>query len=197
MSNKQSENKNKDSMALLGLLLFLGAGYLLFNADKIEKTNDDRSKVYSKDFESNVNKHLMITSETIEQKKAKAQLENNKYILESEKYRAQNPYQNQYSGVDMSADTSAEDVARELGRAERPQDLPQTPHELVQAELFSDAQDREYTKAYKDEYARKFIENAERSGWKVKLSEDYHVISVTPIRTPSSKSQLFRGGSAQ
>lgn len=90
-------------------------------------------------------------------------------------------------GVDMTPDFNAEAVADRL------QDQKKYPNYnrydyRVQEEIYVQEQNAEASAAAREEYARKFVENAARGGYAVQLSEDYKIISVKPLRKPNSNS---------
>jgi hypothetical protein len=204
MSSKRpddpSEEKFDSKMMLLGLLLLLGAGGLLWlSLTPDTKTAPNATTLYSKKYEEKVNRYLMLTNEKMELQKQRMMVENHALAPDYEDTRGGQPYQNSSSGVDLSGDGHAEDVARELGREGHEASTPQTPHEMIQTEIFNARQAQEYSQAYKKEYARQFIENAAKNGWDVRLSDDFRVLSVKPMRKPSNQMQLFNtgGGSSQ
>lgn len=187
----------------LALLLFIGAAGLIFaylgTEDPKPNVQGPSPTAKSEKFEKSVNKHLMFTNEKMELERQRMQVENAR-LLNSDfsSTQPQHAYQND-NKLDLSTDTRAEDLAKELGRGERAEDYS-TPHDVVQKELFNAQQARSYSQAYKEEYARQFVENARRGGYKVILSEDLsRVISVTPIRNPgqsfNTNMELFGSGS--
>lgn len=185
---------------LLALLFFIGAGGLLMMSLSDEGAAPTKKSVLrSSQYEDRVNSHLMMTNQRIEMQKEKAIIDNNKFTREYHEIQAAKPYQNDRNGVDLSVEAHAAEVAKELGRGSREERAPQTPDELIQAEIFNQQQYADYSQAYKEEYAKKFIENAARSGWRVKLNSEFKVISVTPIRNPSGQMNTSDtgGGSSQ
>lgn len=180
---------------LLALLLFLGAGGLIFAylGSENKSKNGVSSVTKSQKYEQSVNRHLMLTNERMELEKQRMALENAKLLNNSLKgARPQNGYAND-DRLDLSTDTRPAEVANELGRGQKQEDIV-SPHDIVQKELFNEEQAQEYSQAYREEYARQFIENARRGGYNVKLSEDLsRVISVTPIRNPSADFEIFGG----
>ena len=58
----------------------------------------------------------------------------------------------------------------------------------LQSELLQKQKQKELTAAYKVEYARQFVENARKHGYRIELSSDFRVLSVKKIvvkETPS------------
>ncbi|MBO9665670.1 MAG: hypothetical protein J7501_02515 [Bdellovibrio sp.] len=181
-SEKKSQN---DHGKLLALLLFVGAGALvLMSMGPEEKRTAGQApaSVKSEKFEKNVNKHLMLTNENIEMQRRRMEIENARSNGDFNSTKAQATYEAPSGGVDLSTDSRASDVARELGRGDRQEDQPMNPHEVIQKELFNQQQNAEYTQAYKEEYARQFVENARRGGYKVILDDQYRVKQVVPLR---------------
>lgn len=191
------EKPQKEKSFLLALLLFIGAGLLLLLALDSESpqrglSSDSRAK--TPEYEKHVNKHLMLTNDRLTMERQKMALENAR-VNDFRATTPQQAYSNSDSGLDLSVDRRAYEIANELGRGEkkRDQQQPMTPDEMIQRDLFESQQTQEYSQAYREEYARQFVENARRGGYKVILSEDLtRVISVQPIRRPSENMDLFQ-----
>lgn len=187
-----AEKNQKDRSSLFALLLFLGAGALAIMSlgpDKSPKSPDKVNSAKTQKFEQTVNKHLMVTNDKMEMARERMALENAN-VKDFNATKAQRVYESSQSGVDLSGDARAAQLANELGRGER-QQVVTGPHDVIQKELFNQEQTDAYTQAYKEEYARQFIENARRGGYKIQLDENFKVISVTPIRRPSQNIDLF------
>lgn len=191
MTAQKPQKEEKDNSKLLALLLFLGAGVMAFlylGSDGTKKKFAEISAaVRSEKYEKSVNKHLMVTNETMSMARQRMEIENARLAKDFDATSAQPAYVPQQSGVDLSNDSRAADIANELGRGEKRPEAFENPNDVVQKELFNQQQQAEYSKAYKEEYARQFVENARRGGYKVKLGEDFKVISVTPLRNPSGQ----------
>ncbi len=178
--------QKKDNTMLLALLLFLGAGGLLFAylgaEDKAPQNRGPSATAQSAQFEKSVNRHLMFTNENIEQRKQRMALENAQLLNKDfNSTKAQEAYRPD-DRLDLSMDNRAADIAEELGRGNRARS-DFSPHDQVQKELYQSEREEEYSQAYREEYARQFVENARRGGYRVILSDDLtKVISVTPIR---------------
>lgn len=63
---------------------------------------------------------------------------------------------------------------------------PESPSEVIQMELYKQKMQDAANEAYKQEYARQFKENALRNGYEIELDGNLEVISVKPLRQPSS-----------
>lgn len=197
--NQNKGNEKKDRSLLLALLFFAVAGILVlyaFNEPSrssvhgIPKTTAEKQK-----YEDRVNRHLMLTNEKIQLQKQSMVVDNQNLAPEYSRTKGAEPMDHEVRGVDLSTDTHAADVAAELGRAPRSPKAPGTPDETIQSEIFNEQQEREYSAAYKAEYARQFVQNARKSGWEVKLTSDYKVLSVKPLRKPGAdKESIFSEG---
>ena len=190
MTPEDDQREDKDNSKLLALLLLIGAGVLAFlylSSDNTKKKIAQISAaVRSEKFEKSVNKHLMVTNETMALERQRMEVENARLASDFSSTKPQPTYTAPSGGVDLSQDNRASDIANELGRGERKEDSFLNPADAVQKDLFNQQQSEEYSQAYKEEYARQFVENARRGGYKVILDSDYKVISVQPIRNPSA-----------
>lgn len=182
---------------LLALLLFLGAGFLVFSyldggeSDMASSApGKSAATLKNEKREKFVNKHLLFTNERMELQKQKMYLDNAKY-LDAPSKAPQRAYQAE-ERLDLSQETHAADIAKELGRGEKQEEY-NSPDDIVQRDLFEQQQREQYSEAYREEYARQFVENARKGGYKVILSEDLsRVLSVTPLRKPSQNQlELF------
>lgn len=192
-------SSQKDSPMILALILFIGAGVLVFAylAGDGNKTSTGAPRVVkSEKFERSVNRHLMLTNERMELEKRRMAVENAKTMNNNfSSTKSQNIYEND-GRLDLSSDTRSEEIARELGRGPREQTV-ESPHDVIQSELYGEELSQAHSQAYREEYARQFVENARRGGYKVKLSSDLsRVISVQPIKKQNKGSEgmdIFSG----
>ncbi|WP_374001033.1 hypothetical protein [Bdellovibrio bacteriovorus] len=186
----ESQKPQKENSMFLALLLFVGAAAMIFvylgTSDPPKKVAGAPAAAKSEKFEKSVNRHLMLTNEKMEMARQRMQVENARLMnSDFSETKAQAAYENDRR-LDLSTDTRAQELAEELGRGSRREEA-MSPHDIVQKELFNAEQAQEYSQAYKEEYARQFIENARRGGYNIILSEDLsRVLSVTPIRNPSN-----------
>lgn len=198
-----AEKSQNDHSKLLAILLFVGAGTLILMSMGPEQTKKSGAPaaVKTEKFEKSVNKHLMYTNEKMDLERRRMEIENARLGGDFNSTKAQPTYEPQTSGVDLSTDSKAAEVANELGRGTRREEEATSPHDIIQKELFNAEQNAQYTQVYKEEYARQFIENARRGGYKVILDDQYRVKQVIPIRRPSeatsSNMQLFNTGGDQ
>ncbi len=188
MGGPPQADQNKDKSLLMALLLFIGAGaliYLYFTSGP-EKTEHAKaaSKVKSAEYEKRVNQHLLSTNEQMELRRKKMEIENSASVAKSYRPSQQERYENS-NHLDLSYDNSGAEVARELGRVRGHAEIG-SPAEAIQNEMYHQQIDREMEEQEKIAYAQQFVENARRGGWEVKLSTDLStVISVRPIRQGS------------
>lgn len=63
---------------------------------------------------------------------------------------------------------------------------PESPAEVIQMEMYKQKMQEQADEAYRQEYARQFKENALRNGYEIELDQNLEVISVKPLRQPSS-----------
>lgn len=190
-----SEKPKSERLILLALLLFLGAGVLVFSSlgpeeHKSQSMTGNILALKTEKFEKSVNKHLMHTNERMKLEKQKTYLENVRLLNNDlNSMPAQHRYVND-DKLDLSSDNRAAEIAEELGRGVH-KEQANGPDDIVQKDLFNEQQMQEYSQAYREEYARQFIENARRGGYKVILSSDLtRVISVIPLRKPSQNENL-------
>lgn len=181
--------KDQEDQTKLLALILIGIAILLiiFSAREEKpkvKSNEIPAAVKSEKFEASVNKHLMLTNEAIEMQRQRAEIENARLTQELENSKSQQAFTPHNESLDFSTENRSAEIANIMGRGEKATELLQDPRDIVQKELFNKQQMDEYSKAYREEYARQFVENARRGGYLVKLSADYRVLSVTPIRKP-------------
>lgn len=171
-------------LAIAGVLLYSG----LTSKDEVGAKAEHKAKV-----QATVNKHLERTAEELEMQRRRAQIENARLALDYQNSAPGQAYKNPREGIDLERDLREERVAEDLGRGESSPDGPNNPMDLIHQQIFVDQKNHEADEAYKREYARQFIENARRGGYEVRLSEDYRVLSVKPIRRPTNQQKLFDG----
>ncbi len=185
MNASGEKNYKKEGLVIIILSLVLLVIGFSKNSENESATEVQKWNVNSKSYRNRVNDHLTIENNKIEFSRKKADSENDIYAPSFSESRPdyRYPYHSQKNGVDLSTVDSGAQLSAELGRGERPPPMPQNPHDLIQSELFDQDQQVHYSKAYKEEYARQFVENAKRAGYKIILSSDYKVQSVMEIDT--------------
>lgn len=194
-----TKKKNDKSNFLAAMLLLLSGFFVfLFMLPDASQKQSSASIAQTKQFEEKVNKHLFNTSQRMQLERERmkieaAQLENQGQNLKLA------PQGEEIHHLDFSRDPRAEALLKELGREASEPGYPSSAHEQVQTDLFEAQQYQKYSEEYKKEYARQFVENARRAGYLIKLSEDYKIIGIRPLRKPADNFQLFnsQGGGAQ
>lgn len=196
-----SEDKKRDQPKFLILLLFIGAAILTvsyFDASDTSKVDEKKpSSALKQVTDTSVNSHLMYTNDKIELQRKALEFENARTLNKAFKKNSEHSAYVNPNKLDLSSEDHSTSIAEALGRGEKRQET-QSPEDIVQQEIYMAEQAAEFNQAYREEYARQFVENARRGGYKVILSEDLNrVISVTPILKPSKDSfNLDNGGFA-
>ncbi len=182
------DNKASSLILILALLAIVVTTFLLWPTPKKTKPlTAGHISASSHQAEEIINKHLWMTEKSKE--------------LAQEQMKAQNDFTNpkigdsiwpdgqksgKQIGVDHSPDTNENNAFEDLNRY--PKNLQvQTPDAVIQGQLSDEDRRREYEAAYREEYAKQFIENARRNGYEVLLNDKLVVISVRPIRNPSGE----------
>ena len=173
MEKKKKEDKTY--LLVLALLMLSGFFVLLFLLPEKEK-HDGNGSAQSQEFQAKVNHHLFKTSQDIQMSHDRMQMEADKLADRGVGQKA--APKEDINHLDFSTDPRAEALLRELGRDVKESGGPENADEAVQTELFESQQYQEYSDAYKKEYARQFVENARKSGYIIKLNDDYKVISI-------------------
>jgi len=193
---KPQDKKDKSYLIPILLLLLSGVCIFLFMLPE-HKPSSNIPDAKTKEFEAKVNRHLFKTSQNIEINREKMKAETFELVDKGVRPLPQPP--EEPTGVDLSVDPRTEALIHDLGRNVQEPNNPRNPHELIQTELFQQEQLQNYSEEYKREYARQFVENAKKAGYRLILNDQYKVISVTPIRKPAQDFKLFdpKGGVAQ
>lgn len=169
----------------VGILAVAGACLYVGLTDKSPGSRTPPS-ARSAQAQESVNRHLEKTAEKLEMERRRMQVENARMALEY----ANSAPDPQYApptreGAELIHDQRTEKLAEDLG-VDSQRTLPTNPMDLIHQQLFEAQRNREMTDAYKKAYAAQFIENARRGGYEIKLNDEFRVISVKPIRRPSS-----------
>ncbi len=190
MSDVEKKRSSSLFWLLVGALGFVFA-FLLWPTPKkkhpLTKGEISSSSLHPVDTTSElVNKHLWITNQAQELAEQRVAVQNTlnspkvgdsiwpKGIDKSKQY-----------GVDHSPDSNETTAFEDLNRYKKELNT-EKPDNVIQAQLRDQDRQREYEKAYREAYAKQFIENARRAGYDVRLNDDMVVVSVRPIRNPSS-----------
>lgn len=196
MNNKierpqKDSSMDKKNIALSLLLLFSSIGLFWF-ALKEDDENFDNEKVSLQQSENVINDHLKKTAKKIEEEKIKAQIENlQQYKNAENKMEMQSSdFSSNIKNDDFKSDPRLDELTQSLGKNRKEPSPPKSPKEVIHAQMYDHQKWNEYTLAYRQSYADKFVENARRQGWVIKLDNEYKIISAKPVKK-DSRPQLF------
>jgi hypothetical protein len=138
-----------------------------------------------------VNRHLKETALQLEQDRLKRAAEASKVI---ESYRSSDQQMAHESQNDLTFDSdfNMQKLTRDLNRSHELSDDQLTPEQIVQSQLLDRQIIEKEDKAYREEYARQFVENAKAAGWDIVLSPDLEVISVKKRKSRRVPTQIFQ-----
>ena len=180
--------KGKTDYSWVFILLFIfGAGILLIYDDS---TQDQSSKkqikapdivIDEKEKINRVNQHLKETAINLESDRIRRAQEAQSELKKleegtSEIIEAPEP------GLTFESDQSMSQLSEQLNRSQQLSDEQLTPEQIVQNRLLEIQMQKNADQAYREEYARQFIENARAGGWDIKLGPNFEVLSVRKIR---------------
>jgi hypothetical protein len=137
---------------------------------------------YSPEVEKLVNQHLFMASQKEDWAAKKMQAENE--FSAPEVGHAILPPAKKAGGVDLSPDSYEGNALNDLNRYPKQLNYA-NPDAVIEGSLQDQQKQKVYDEVYRQEFARQFVENARRHGYRVRLNSDMVVISVTPIATPS------------
>lgn len=180
---KTSQEDSKSFFLLLVLLLGAGGFYLLgIQEEKPMRSVKREVSAYSQEANQRVNEHLAWTNKKIELQARKRAIENysTPQVGDSIISKEIKDY-----GVDHSADTNETNAYNDLNR-DRHELRATDPDRVIRNQIYDQDSAIAYEQAYREEYARQFVENARMKGYEVKLSSDFVVLSVKKIRNPSN-----------
>lgn len=186
--------RKKNSQQMLAGIIFLLAGIALYLSwdsaplgDEKKLDGNQNGVQNSKEYLEKTRSHLMMTADEIRFREIKNQHE----ILHSAPSLNSTSEQKnigENEGLDLSYESTAKDLAEELRRNnDQTISATETPGQLIQQQIFEQNQLEEYSLAYKEEYARKFLENARNGGWDVELTDDFRIKSIKKIRNPAGQ----------
>lgn len=187
------QNNSFDFQKLLPVAFVAAAGILLY-LGLSDSGQSSRAGNLARDerVQASANEHLRRTAEKMEMERRQQALRSWQLVNEYGKTVGERAYAPPREGAELQEGNSAESVARDLGRVRDQLDLENaSASELIHHQLFEAQNAEMQDKAFRDEYARQFIENARRGGWEIKLDANYKVISVKKIDRRSRASSEF------
>lgn len=184
--------RKPEPRALLGLLFVVGAlGLGWFAWKSGDESKPSRLPARSRDasqIDAVVNKHLLMTNTKLELERERARLDNNDSIPEVGEQILPRWKPQQVVGVDHSPDRNELNAQRDLEQAKE-YNL-NSPDVIIQTEMADSEKRHEYEAKYKEEYARRFIENARAGGYEIELDDNFVVKKVRKI-APDDPNSLF------
>jgi hypothetical protein len=182
---KRPEKREKSPFLLLLILLFLGfAGYLFWPHQVLHKTEKGQYSASSIQAEALVNKHLWMTSQAQELAQQRVKVGNEFANPKVGSSILPKPQSSEDWGVHQNIDSNETNAFEDLQRYKKDLRVADPDH-IIQGQITDANKQGQFEAAYREEYARQFIENARQHGYEVKLNDQYVVISVRPIRNPS------------
>ena len=187
------QNNSFDLQKLLPVVFVAAAGVLLY-LGLSDGGGGSRSANLARDekVQASANEHLRRTAEKMEMERRQQALRSWQLVNEYGKTVGERAFTPPREGAELQEGDSAHSVARDLGRVRDQLDMETvSASELIHHQLFEAQNAEMQDKAYREEYARQFIENARRGGWEIKLDANYKVISVKKIERRSRASSEF------
>ncbi len=168
------------------LLIFWEQDPAVKKATQELKASDDNQKKMSL-----VNRHLKETALQLEQDRLKRAAEASKVIERYKSSDQQMAYET-HDNLSFESDFNMQKLTQDLNRSQELSDDQLTPEQIVQSQLLDrQIMDKE-DQAYREEYARQFVENAKAAGWDIVLGPDLEVISVKKRKPKRVPTQIFR-----
>lgn len=185
--------KGGESRSLLGLIFVIGAlalGYFAWKSggESGEKARTPHRMRDASQIDAVVNKHLLMTNTKLELARERARLDNNDSVPEVGEQILPRWKPQQVIGVDHSPDRNELNAQRDLEEAKE-YNL-NAPDVIIQSEIADREKRKEYEAKYKEEYARRFIDNARAGGYEIELDDNFVVKKVRKI-APDDPNGLF------
>jgi len=175
----------------LGLALIVAAFSFLWMAREGDNQSATAPGIPSaQEYEARVNSYLRETSRQIERDNMTARIENLKQAPALNESVPEEVTESSSLNVEFKPDPRIAELTQTLGRDKKQQEQPMDPNSLIQAQLYDQQKWNEYNLAYRTAYAKKFIENARRGGWDIKLNNEFKVIKARPLKKKKDY-QLF------
>lgn len=161
------------------------SGSIASPANTSEQNRIPSSAVSKEQSADVVSRHMQKTAQQLMLEKQRVEIENGLYAPDVSARPKTERYDNKATNSDLSVEQTSLQTAKELGRASEEDPRAYSPHDVVQQELYEQAQLGEYQESYRKEYLRQYVENARRKGYEIKLDAQGRVLSVKKIRTDS------------
>lgn len=200
-ANKQSRKPDHSWVFLL--LFIIGAAVLiLLDNSPQNKTESNRQatttiptlNIDEKEKMNRVNQHLKETAIHLESDRIRRSQE---VHAEMQKLQHGTPevVNNPEVGLTFENNRSMDQLADEFNRSHQLTEEQLTPEQIVQNRLLEMRMQENADQAYREEYARQFIENARAGGWDIRLGPNFEVLSVRKLKP--RKPSLFDTSPAQ
>jgi hypothetical protein len=171
------------------LLFFIVGAMILFlfestpsKKQEVKNPAASSSPVFDESDKMNrVNRHMKETAIQLESDRLRRAQETQ---IELQKLRAgaTEEVHRPESGLTFENDRSMDQLSAELNRSHAITEDQLTPEQIVQNRLLELRLQQNEDQAYREEYARQFIENARAGGWDVKLGPNFEVLSVRKLK---------------
>ncbi len=171
----------------LGLLAIAPSNHFIKKMDVFSFIDDDKKQIsaYSPRAEALVNRHLLVTNQEVQLQEQRMRLENKFYAPQlGDSIWPKIDQHKKNLGVDHSADRNERTAYEDLNR-DKHQLSVSDPDHIIQQQINDNDKQNEYEAAYRENYARQFIENARAHGYQIELDSSLVVKSVKQIRRPS------------
>lgn len=174
---------------LVPVFLVLAAGFILYlGLSDSEESGSQKHLRKNEKAQAYANEHLRRTAEQIEITQRRQALRSWKQVDDFKKSVGETAYEAPTEGADLQEAGHEEGVAKDLGvaRGDSTNGGPNAS-DLIHQQMFEAQIAQAQDQSYREAYARQFIENARRGGWDVRLDDNFRVISVKKIRSPSQQ----------
>lgn len=191
--SQKSINSSQDKGWIFLVLLVIGFLLIFWEQDPSQQkaAQEQKANVDNQKKMSLVNRHLKETALQLEQDRIKRASEASKVIERYKTSEEQSTYESQ-NDLSFESDFNMQKLTQDLNRSQELSDDQLTPEQIVQSQLLDrQIMDKE-DQAYREEYARQFVENAKAAGWDIVLSPDLEVISVKKRKPKRVPTQIFR-----
>lgn len=185
MSSSEKEQKKQTDLSWIFLVLLVVGLFLILNVDKKSaeptKTNTATQTMTDKEKISRVNEHMQETALKVAQDRVRRAAEAQKELDRLKNTGTQQKYDGS-QGLTFDTDASMQNLTQELNRSHDLSDDQLTPEQIVNNRLLEMQLEEKADQAEREEYARRFIENARAGGWDIRLGPNFEVLSVKKIR---------------